>query len=478
MASEFTPSRQYRETPAEQARNDRADARLFSDVRSGQLQGAEERLAPYLAAMREHLDESSPSGSGPASWRLPPVGSFAPPKRSGSPSVDTSEQAVYGASPGYGPVVTAGQVEREFGTLEDQPGWMNAKQFVQAGVESGLPLEKSKFLLTPERREYMELFGRPVDLLGGLYRDRSTSGEGGNRDALRTSVQYWDKSDPRRTQRLHENELIKADPRLSRNDYWDPNYERFSGALNGFMQFAGDPSSSVAGYMKQAELAPNALRFSAISSDPIASSAAWHQAQDRFHLGDTPILDIEEVPGESPDAKAARFRSRLQEARSLLRDLAPPSPQYVANAAVGGRASPGAAFLLDTLISAADPSLVAGLTYGMARRLMDPSVAYRGLLSRLLRSFGGETKDQMLPEYLMSSGIHSLTGATPGRTHQEFWASGEGAEGRSPEAHDDAVRQMEFLHGTRPQSISDTRTYLTPVPKQYESIEGFNPFML
>lgn len=109
---------------------------------------------------------------------------------------------------------------------------------------------------------------------------------------------------------------------------------------------------------------------------------------------------------------------------------------------------------------------------------MDPSAAYRGLLSRLARSAAGETKDQMLPEYLMSSGIHALTGATPGRTHQEFWTSGEGAEGRSPEAHDDAVRQMEFLHRTRPQSISDTRTYLTPVPKQYESIEGFNPFML
>lgn len=481
MASEFTPVRQFRETPAEEARNDRIQAIVNAGTSRAQLQGASERLSPYLAGMRDFLASGNEDGSSVATTALPALagpGSFRLPARTGSPSVDTSEQAVHGAAPGYGPAVTAGQVEREFGTLDDQPGWMNAKQFVQAGADSKLPLEQSKFLLSPERYRYMQDIGRSVDLLGGLHRDRETGGAGGGRNALRTSLNYWDKSDPERTERLPENEFGKADPRLSRNDYWDPNYERFSGAANGFLQFATDPSSGVAGYMKQAELSPNYLRFSAISPHPFASAAAWHQFNDRFHFGDTPIMDIEEVPGEDPSQKAARFQQRLQEAHGLLRNLAPPSPQYVAREALGPAATPAAAFALDTLISAMDPSAVAGATAGLIRRVMDPSAVSRSLLSRLATSTAGEARDQMVPEYLQQSGIHYLTDSRPDRSYREFLTSPEEAEARSQAAHEEAVRQMEIMNQSRPQSISDARTYLSPAPKQYEALDGFNPFML
>ena len=37
--------------------------------------------------------------------------------------VDTPEATVYGHGPGYGPDVTAKQLEDVYGTLEERPGW-------------------------------------------------------------------------------------------------------------------------------------------------------------------------------------------------------------------------------------------------------------------------------------------------------------------------------------------------------------------
>ncbi len=235
-------------------------------------------------------------------------------------SVDSPEQTLRGMAPGYGPEVTAYQLEREFGRLEDQPSWMNAREYAQGAmqlVDAGDATDESaRFVMAPERYTYMQHGpGRTVDLLRGLRED---PGE---------AMQYYDKSEG---------------ARLTRQDFNDPNYQRFSGFGPAFMQFM-TPTSPIGRYLQISEnyfpLGPAAaasdMRGNGLlgtARDAYGQSGAMDEFQRRFQLGENPIMDlpdrlVNDGQVETDDERTQRYLQREAEVSQLQGDLAPPLGQ-------------------------------------------------------------------------------------------------------------------------------------------------------
>lgn len=477
-------------------------------------------------------------------------------------SLDAPERKMYAARGVPSNLdVAAADIEHQYGKLEDHPSWMNGNQYAKAGKESGLSSEQSRFLMSPERYQYMQAVGRTADLLRGL------------KDSPSQALHYWDKSDGSKPAQggiagfVNRMRGTPENPRLTRNDYADPNYQRFSGAAKGALEFLQDPTSLVAGYLRKTEIVPNAIRFLSESpegsealrqaagsgnvgmvaeallatpagTEALARAKAHHDFYDRFRVGENEVLDLPEIPGESDADRTGRYAERSRQVNELLANLSAPSPQYVANQAFGGKATPAQAFALDTAISAIDPSLIGGILVGLPARMaglsrssvlrqlarqlpmVDPqelgaryiatarSAASAGTKmspaeigqaiyastpldlgggvgraelrpgfapSRLPVALFGETAAQMAPEYAFSSGIHAATSPAE-RTYAQFFASPEDAEELDTEARRQASHIMEMLPKTRgPQSISGSRTEQLINP---QSIEGFTPYTL
>jgi hypothetical protein len=428
--------------------------------------------------------------------------------------------------------VAADMAEKKHGTLEQMPGWMNAEEYAKAGMEEGLPLEQARFLMSPERYQYMQNVGRQVDLLRNLAASPAEA------------LHYWNKSGG---QESPAESVIRGaigapvNPKLTRNDYWDPNYQRLAGAGNAAVNFMADSSSPLVRYLHTAEIGPNAIRFAHEGSsrdDSLARAKAYYDAQDRWRVGENPVMDLPTIPGEDPEAKARRFADRHNKVSQLLANLAPPSPQYVANKwfqeRFGRNATPLEAFAHDTAVSAADPSLGAGLIAGipgrianfvgkgvvmrqlakelplmaakdlrsqyaaLARKMGSPEeigqavylntpldlgggagkIAFRptwaGAASRVPAAVSGEMTAQMVPEYAFGSALHGLLNASPERTYVDFASSTPDAQELDTPERERASHLMELqpqMYGK--QSISDALRMprLTPQPMLRE-----NPF--
>ena len=272
--------------------------------------------------------------------------------------VDTPEATVYGHGPGYGPDVTAKQLEDVYGTLEERPGWYNAKQFGREaakfardngagedlrGGDGGLA---SQWLMSPPQYEYMQDSGRLVDLLGDL-RTQPDRARG-----------FWDRSEGART---------------TRDDYHLPNYGRFGGFAPAATELFTNPMSPIGGYLRMQNIVPEALKHATgMETDApggaLGTAYAAYLARERFRRGEVPTLDIPEPPpGEyGPDAEQRYFR-RKEEVDDLLGDLEPPTPEELARN-VGGPNAPAALGAgVDVLLGMADATVPVSMAGTLAR---------------------------------------------------------------------------------------------------------------
>jgi hypothetical protein len=197
-----------------------------------------------------------------------------------------------------------------YGKYTDQPGWMNADQWAKAGGDyaatpGGLSESRyvrSQHLQTPERYEYMQTGpGRLLDLLREKDPDKGLA--------------YWDKSNNART---------------TRDDYNDPNYNRFAGFPHGAAALVSGVSP-LAVHLRNQSVIPNALlaaRESDNFGDALERAHAYKNLLSRVLLNPTGEQEVLDLPdGATPEAYRER-RKFLGEMMSLLH---PPSGATVAN---------------------------------------------------------------------------------------------------------------------------------------------------
>ena len=262
--------------------------------------------------------------------------------------IDTPEQAVYGAAPGYGPVVASEQLETVFDRLESNPGWFNAKQFgreaakyaqERGGTEPAR--RESQFLMSPERYEYMQAGpGRAVDLLGQL------------RDDPQTALHFWNRS---------------KDARTTRDEYGDPlmqgagsNYGRYQGAGAGALELLGSPLSPIGRYLGTQSIVPAALAhdtrgYPGGARDTLGIAYAADLAKQRYRTGENPILDVpERLPGESEADRADRWRRRESEVVGDIVAMTPPDAAEMSRNTFGAGAPEVSGRVLETLMGFAD----------------------------------------------------------------------------------------------------------------------------
>lgn len=272
--------------------------------------------------------------------------------------VDTPEETVRGYGPGYGPDVTANQLEGVYGTLEERPGFYNAKQFGREAAKfaqnngAGEDLRggdggrSSQWLMSQPQYEYMQDSGRLVDLLSDL-RTQPDRARG-----------FFDRSEGART---------------TRDDYHLPNYGRFGGFAPAAMELFTNPMSPIGGYLRMQNIVPEALKHATgmeteAPGGALGTAYAAYLARERFRRGEVPTLDIPEPqPGESvPDAEQRYFR-RKEEVDDLLGDLEPPTPEELARN-VAGRDAPAALGTgIDMLLGLADATVPVSMAGNLAR---------------------------------------------------------------------------------------------------------------
>jgi hypothetical protein len=232
--------------------------------------------------------------------------------------------------PGYaGPAGVADWLRSEYGELEDRPGYNNAAQYARSGAQyakaragseptAALQEEyrKSQFLMPPERAEYMKGPGRAIDVLQNLNADPERA------------MQFWDRSSP--------NAEVKdgrpSERNLSRTDYNDPIYQRFSGD-NMTPWITGVSPTAVA--LRRMDFLPKTWAFAAAESpsitDALLRSRAAMTMPSRVNVGsETPIADLPD------DASEDANLSRMKELGTQFRDSQEPPKQNVANSVVAG----------------------------------------------------------------------------------------------------------------------------------------------
>lgn len=245
-----------------------------------------------------------------------------------TPSEIRSE--MFGLQPGYkGPKRVAEWLLAEHGALEDRPGYNNAAQYARsgaqyakarAGSEPTAELQeeyrKSQFLMPPERAAYMQGPGRAIDVLQNLNADPERA------------MHFWDRSSP-------DGEVKDGRPserNLSRTDYNDPIYQRFS--EDNITPWSNGVSPTAVA-LRRMDFLPKTWAFAAAESPSIADallrSRAAMSMPSRVNVGkETPVADLPD--GASADANI----SRMGELAKQFRDSQEPPKQNVANSVVAG----------------------------------------------------------------------------------------------------------------------------------------------
>jgi hypothetical protein len=423
----------------------------------------------------------------------------------------TPEQVFHGHAPGFGPDYEADLLEKVAGKYEDVPGWWNAAQFAEAGAQkareradnvlaglaqSGRPynqplhletyeeeFRKNRHLLSQPQFEYMQTVGRYADLLRGLRKETpvDTSWRGYPRRPIgsrsqrepgpgpaETALQYWDKS----------NLATRA-----REDFGDPNYQRFAGGEKGFQSFFSNPDSPLVQYFQAGQMIPNAMKFAWESpatgqNDEALQRTGNQLAFSRGNMlsGENPVLR-QPVP---PDQyEPGRWSQALREAGAASQNLQPPPWQNIANSGwramqsaaqraagiekpVVSDATAAAGDLLGLLGDSLDPSLIAGASVGVPLRAR--------VLSGLARSQGrapsaapvlgkaiaSQAYQEGIPEVALGGSLNAAFG-DPSRTVTDYLTKPQKDVPLDPAARAEAHRQEEIYNLKNQQSIPDER---------------------
>lgn len=421
----------------------------------------------------------------------------------GGSGLDSVEQTLYGHAPGYGPEMTAHQLEGLYGKFGDIPGWSNKDELAAAalgrakaastafGVKEDEYSKDKSHLMTPDQAQYMQEVGRFTDLLRDMRKPRSKmnstepplsqlpsfifkdllgafDGKGGPGEGPQyvgpnqAALHYWDKSNHKAR---------------SREDYDDPNFSRWAGAGRAGQRFMEDSASPIASYLQVQRLIPAYIQYSTetpggmLTSEPLQRSANLMHAADRWHLTGEggEVLDIPSLPAGASQAErelhALQYLDRRDAAAATMRNLQPPPMQNFLNALhakqhafmpfYDGPAKQLPAVAGDTVQTAtdmADASLGAGLIAGIPARM--------SVLSGLGRKYtlgpaiAGEAWQQAYPEFALGGALNYL--ASPAnRTWGEYLTEPQPSYDLNSAARDEAHRNFENLHKTDPQSIRD-----------------------
>ena len=403
----------------------------------------------------------------------------------------TAEQLVYGAAPGYGPDPEADKIESLAGRYESVPGWYNAAQFADMGGRMArqaadqvvadlrqkhghgnyLPHAAETFegehlrnrhLMAPQQFHYMQDIGRTVDLLRGL---RNISGtwstvgsppsepDAGYYSAPEVALSYWDKSDATKNPGAIR----------SREDFNDPNYQRFAGfdkAIGGFMR---NPDSPISLALSWGQRVPDSMRF-AWEKPGDAAGSSFSRAENSREFGKTHMLNEENpvlrapTPVDPNDSDA--WTAALNQAGTEQLNLSPPPYQNVTNSAwrrVFGTDAPAAVGDLVGIIGdSADATGVASLLAGLPVRFAasGAAAAAKGATPSIARRIGGALAgtayDEGLPEVVFGTAINAA-GGHPSRTWGQYYTQPEPDIPLDTSARDAAHALEGYVRDTLPE---------------------------
>jgi len=413
----------------------------------------------------------------------------------------TPEQVVYGHAPGYGPELEAQRLEGLAGSYDVVPGWWSARQFAEAGASNarqsadrvlsglsrkGVPynravhreaydeeFRKNRHLLSRPQFEYMQEVGRNVDLLRNLRDESWRSGPGGMKSPAQAAVEYWDKSNP-----VHNPGAIRA-----REDFNDPNYQRFAGASKGVQSFFQNPDSPLVQWFQVGQVMPNSMRHAWESPGAPAGDSLQRAANTRAFMlghmlnGENPVVRAPQ-PANPNDSEA--WAQALSGAGVASQNLQPPPWQNIANAGwravqhaaqsaagieqpVVSNATAAAGDLLGILGDAIDPTLAAGAVAGLPARtrLLAQLAASQGrspapLASRLARATAGQAYQEGVPEVALSGALNTIAG-DPSRTVVDYLTKPVDDIPLDSAARSEAHRQEELRNLNEQQSIPEER---------------------
>lgn len=453
MAEDYGPLHNIR-GPGAPIRGAPPDARKRLSVFDANVDEYPELTAAKQAREREALQRARMIVQG-ESYRLAPL------FESAGVEQQTPEQIMHGHAPGYGPELEAQRLERLAGSYELVPGWWDAKQFAEASASrarkaadrvlagrsrKGLPynrplhrseydeeFRKNRHLLSGPQFEYLQEVGRTIDLLRNL-RDESWSS--GMRGPAQVAVEYWDKSNP-----VHNPGAIRA-----REDYNDPNYQRFAGVSKGLQSFFQNPDSPLMRWIHVSQVMPSAIGFAHETASGPAGEAFQRAANTRaarlgYMLNDeNPVLQSR-PPSDPYDYET--WGKELAGAGEHYQNVQPPPWQNVANSLwrsvqdtaqrAAGIERPvvsdaTAAFgdLLGIFGEAADPSAVAGVLAGvpLRARLLADLARQQGrrpasIVSRAAQATGGQAYQEAVPEVAFSGALNAA-GGNPSRTLLQY----------------------------------------------------------
>lgn len=241
------------------------------------------------------------------------------------PSVVRQEWARLGGSalaPGVDPVTdpsaaadalerppTDNVVDGGYGKYSDQPGWMNADQWAQAGIEyarapGGISEDRyrrSQFLQTPQRYQYMQ--EGPGRLLAAL-REKNPD----------RALYFFDKSNNART---------------TRDDYNDANYGQFGGFAPGASALITGVSP-LAAHLRNQAVIPNAI----LNAPETGLLKGLERAHANYNLASRVMLspnseqEVLDLPSDATPEAASQRRKFLSEMADLL---APQSGKRIAS---------------------------------------------------------------------------------------------------------------------------------------------------
>lgn len=372
------------------------------------------------------------------------------------PGVDAYGEPISKFNPDMADVV-AGDIERKFGTVERVPGWRNADVFARGGAEyaknnaslhGGVDeaYTASRHLMSPERFDYMQKYGRTVDLLRGLR-------AGDPETAPQVAVKYYRNS--------------WQEP-LAKGGWGEAKYQRESDdtMTRPMASFLQDPTSPVAWYLRTSNLIPVMIRSTADGASTAAANAAGYKDYyDRFKdvggLGE--VLDV------SPEADPESYSRRAEQVRSLGLDIEPPGWQNV----VGG-ASPAVADAVGYAGEALDASMGASLVASPMR------IVGRSLLSRkpvsptgIASALGRQAVEEGAGEApMMAAGAATQAMAPSERTWAQYFFGPGVPEERDPEATRRAASVLSGLKRYSPNDIWSARSRHRPSASGNGSSQG------
>lgn len=327
-----------------------------------------------------------------------------------------------------GQEVTPENLEKLHGKLEDQPSWNNAGELAEANKDKSWFDPSAKWTMSPDRQRYMQGAGRDVDFLRAYL-------DGGNAADDLKAVEFWDRSKD-----------------ATSTDNWDgANFQRFGGMGNQFASSVTDRAVPFGAFMQLTDAAgPNVLRWlvggGTSAEDAIERTHALNEFQKRYRLGKNPVLDIP-TPKEG-DGPAADWHEREAQLQQQRMALEPPSGHNAVSRWLG--AAP--AFIgdaVDTLMSAADPSLYASLGTSLpaksvaraALRTIPPRAAAKVGARDVAGALARQGVAELTPEAGFAAAVRAAAPAS-GRSWVDYFTKPETAEATPDHLSESAARKM------------------------------------